>query len=154
MRFSKKRFTKSRKTLIFLSVFTIFEKVGSAFLKNLFFILSRLRPVSSWVMCLASRLLENPIWLLENTNQSLARVSPARDSLPERVCQREPARASLTRESPTRASPAKEDLARASPARASLARASPARASPARASPPGGASLYVGNEFRLQEFLP
>ena len=98
MRFSIKRVTKSRKSVIFLSVFNFFEKVGSFFLKNLFFILSRLRPVSSWVMCLASRFLENHKWLLENTNQSPAGVSPARESLPERACQREPARESLPEE--------------------------------------------------------
>ena len=114
MRFSIKRVTKSRKKLIFLSVFDIFEKVGSFFLKNLFFILSRLRPVSSWVMCLASRFLENHKWLLENhkcqssagesparespARESPARESPARESLPERACQREPARESLPEE--------------------------------------------------------
>ena len=49
-------------------------------MKKLFFILSRLRPVSSWVMCLASRLLENTKRLLENTNQSSAGESPARES--------------------------------------------------------------------------
>ena len=54
--------TKSRKPLIFLSVFDFFEKVGSFFLKNLFFILANLRPVSLGTMCLASRLLENHKW--------------------------------------------------------------------------------------------
>ena len=84
MRFSIKRVTKRRTPMIFLSVFNFFETVDNFFLKNLFFILNCLRPVSPWTMCLASRLLENHKWLLENTNQSPARTSPARVS-PARV---------------------------------------------------------------------
>ena len=66
MRFSKKRVTKSRKPLIFLSDFNVFEKVGSVFFEKPVFHFKPSEASFSGVMCLASRLLENPKWLLEN----------------------------------------------------------------------------------------
>ena len=66
MRFSKKRVTKIRKPLIFLSVFNVFEKVGSVFFEKPVFHFKPSEASFSGVMCLASRLLENPKWLLEN----------------------------------------------------------------------------------------
>ena len=66
MRFSTKRVTKSRKPSIFLSVFNVFEKVGSVFFEKPVFHFKPSEASFSGVMCLASRLLENPRWLLEN----------------------------------------------------------------------------------------
>ena len=56
----------SRKPLIFLSVFNVFEKVGSVFFEKPVFHFKPSEASFSGVMCLASWLLENPKWLLEN----------------------------------------------------------------------------------------
>ena len=67
----------SRTPLIFLSVFNVFEKVGSVFFENLVFHFKPSEASFSGVMCLASRLLENPKWLLENPKGPLASGGPA-----------------------------------------------------------------------------
>ena len=67
----------SRKPLIFLSVFNVFEKVGSVFFEKPVFHFKPSEASFSGVMCLASRLLENPKWLLENPKGPLAPGGPA-----------------------------------------------------------------------------
>ena len=57
MRFSKKSVTEGRKTLTFLSNFNFVERIGKFFLKNLFFILIRLRWVSLGSCVLDPRIL-------------------------------------------------------------------------------------------------